>query len=160
MNTDFWVFCKNDGTRKEVESYSSTMQHLSQYRLKANHTYQFSAYCARSNSFRKIYPKYPEDPDTIFFTKPIVLEVVSCNSKGKEKELLSRIGPVEHSEWKLYQIKFTPTKEVEFIQLRCFYHTPTIKPYPGNILVDNVKLVPTDPQELNAVEQIEVLNNG
>jgi len=63
---------------------------------------------------------------------------------------------VKNTDWKEYKLRFEPTTNHRFILIQAFYKTPTLFPYNGNVLVDNLSdIVPVscDKEPLAVVEE-------
>ena len=122
--------------------------------------YEMSLFLARSETYlsQGRSDDDSESTDMVDFTKPIKLRIYGGNSYCQKAELLGETPLVENTDWKEYNLRFEPTTNHRFILIQAFYKTPTLFPYNGNILVDNLSdivPIPCDkkPEPLAAVEK-------
>ncbi len=76
--------------------------------------------------------------EMVDFTKPIKIRIYGGNGYCQKTELLGETPLVENTDWKEYKLRFEPTTNHRFIFIQAFYKTPTLFPYNGNVLVDNL----------------------
>lgn len=76
--------------------------------------------------------------EMVDFTKPIKIRIYGGNGYCRKTELLGETGLVKNTKWEEYQLRFEPTTNHSFILIQAFYKTPTLFPYNGNVLVDNL----------------------
>ncbi|MEM6724383.1 MAG: OmpA family protein, partial [Bacteroidota bacterium] len=67
------------------------------------------------------------------------------NGRCDKKERLAELGPVKHSDWRLYETKLNPRRNYNYLIIEVYYKTPTLMPYNGNILIDKASaIIPCD----------------
>lgn len=149
-NTDFFGVNRTpqDGASflGMVVRYNDSWERISQKLsrpLEAGKCYKMSVYLARDLSYKsptRDNQQYEED-----FTKPCVLKIHGGNGFCAAHELLAESVPIRNSEWRRYDFIFKPKKSWLFIEFEAFYQTPTLFPYNGNILLDNVSAITVIP---------------
>jgi len=125
--------------------------------LEGGKCYEMSLQLARSKTYLSQARSRDGSGGTemVDFTKPIKVRIYGGNGYCQKAELLGETSLVENTNWKEYKLRFEPTTSHRFILIQAFYKTPTLLPYNGNVLVDNLSdivLVPCDkPSEPLAV---------
>ncbi|MEO1435870.1 MAG: OmpA family protein [Bacteroidota bacterium] len=110
--------------------------------LKQGTCYNFSMYLSRSESYVSA-SNWSKTIDN--YTDPIVVRIWAGNGRCDKKERLAELGPVNHSDWRVYETKLNPRRDYNFLIIEVYYKTPTLMPYNGNILIDKVSpIVPCD----------------
>ena len=114
--------------------------------LEAGHCYDFSCFLARSDR----YISATKTAALENFNKPVKLVIWGGNSPCDRREKLSESAVVEHTNWKVYDFKFKPTKgNYAYIMLEAYYKTnnagKTLLPYNGNLLIDACSPIIEDP---------------
>jgi len=88
------------------------------------------------------------------FTRPIVLRVWGGSGYCNQRQLLSESLPIDHTDWKTYEFNFEAMFPNRYITVEAFYNTPTLHPYNGHLLIDNlsdINIIPCPEQEMLAV---------
>lgn len=103
--------------------------------LEAGKCYELTMYLARS-------PKYISQSrkalQPVNYTEPIKIRIYGGSGYCMKTELLDETPLVKNTSWKQYKLRFEPTTNHRFILIQAFYKTPTLLPYNGNVLVDNL----------------------
>lgn len=92
--------------------------------LKKEHCYSFKVDLSRS-------PAYAG------YSGATCLRVWGANTPCEKIQLLATSPVIEHYEWKTYNFSFFTKFSYQYIIIECYYKTPTLLPYRGNILVDS-----------------------
>lgn len=128
--------------------------------LEGGKCYEMSLFLARSETYLSNGRSRDGSGETemVDFTKPIKIRIYGGNSYCQKAELLGETPLVENTKWKEYNLRFEPTTNHRFILIQAFYKTPTLFPYNGNVLVDNLSdIVPIpcdkEPELLAVVEK-------
>lgn len=108
--------------------------------LEEGKCYEMSLYLARSETYLSQARARDGSGETemVDFTKPIKIRIYGGNTYCQKAELLGETPLVENTNWKEYKLRFEPTTNHRFILIQAFYKTPTLFPYNGNVLVDNL----------------------
>ncbi|NNE28222.1 MAG: OmpA family protein [Saprospiraceae bacterium] len=76
------------------------------------------------------------------------------NQVCSRKELLDESPLINHSEWREYSFRFEPSMKHTYFFLEVFYKTPSLFPYNGNILIDDLgNIFPIPCEEKEIVEE-------
>ena len=109
----------NDNT---VEAIAAVLQNL-----EPNQCYQLSLDLAFSSEFSF---------NGIFY-QPVKLTVwLSSTSCGRE-QLIWTSPTIDHTDWRSYELNFSRTADYRFLILEAAFDQPN--PYPGNVLIDNIR---------------------
>jgi len=103
--------------------------------LEAGKCYELTMYLARSAKYVSQSRKALAE---VNYIEPIKIRVYGGNGYCQKTELLDETPLVKNTTWKEYKLRFEPTTNHRFILIQAFYKTPTLLPYNGNILVDNL----------------------
>ncbi len=77
------------------------------------------------------------------YVMPVVLRVWGGSGSCSKREMLAETSPISNVSWQEYALKLSPKQQHTTIFLEAFYKTPTLFPYNGNLLLDNVsELIP------------------
>ncbi len=118
----------------------------------ANSCYTFSIHLARSeiyNSSTKFSRELIEN-----FANPTKLRIYGGNTYCAKNELLAESPLIAHSEWKEYNFRFEPISSHSYIYLEVFYRTPSLFPYNGNLLIDDMSdIIPISCEDEVVVER-------
>ncbi len=146
---------------RDNESYEAISQKLFS-NLKVGKCYKFTIDLSRSGKYMSKSRLTGKDQNYI---TPAVFRIWGGNGMCNEKELLGESVPVNHSEWRTYQFKVKPKAPYQYITIEAFWKVPTISPYCGHILVDNltdfeemdcnVTLPPIAVKKTNAIVAVE-----
>lgn len=103
-----------------------------------------STYKSGTNDRNSLIPRKLSD-STYNFDVPTVLRIWGGNISCGRSELLAESPPIDHIEWKQYNLRLKPKASYKYIMLEAFFKTPVLLPYNGNILLDNASdLVPVE----------------
>ena len=125
---------------RENDSWESVSQRLSKP-LEPGNCYEFSLYLCKSETYMSQKASYGYDPNIYPFTTPIQLRIWGGKTFCSKMELLHSTALVRNTQWARYQVRLDPKQMVNYIMLEAFYETPTLFPYNGNILVDNISSI-------------------
>lgn len=118
------------------DTYESISQKLTAP-LQADQCYEMSMDLMRSDSYLSATK---EDEDKLYnYSKPIILYLYGGTGLCGDQELLAQSPYVKNTDWKTYTLSFKPTRKYKFITIEVSYKRPTLNPYNGNILVDNLQ---------------------
>ncbi len=135
------------------DTYESVGQRLRRP-LEKGKCYEFSAHLARSEQY--VSPNPNNKKVDINHSQPVIIRVWGGIGFCTKRELLAETEPIKNFIWKKYKMKFEPTEDHRFIVIEAFYKVPSLKPYNGNVLVDNLSdIVPVPCDELPVDEPIE-----
>lgn len=109
---------------RENNSWEALGQHLSRP-LRADRCYKFSIDLALS-------PAYAG------YSKPTCFRIWGGTDACTRSELLGKSPMIDHYEWKTYEFIFSPKVDYPYIIIECYYNTPTLEYYRGNLLLDNI----------------------
>jgi len=112
--------------------------------VRGGNCYAFSISLARS----EIYLSYSlaamnngGQPQKANYVKPIVLRIYGGNLPCERKELISTTQAIKNTRWLKYDFQIQPEEDYKYLIFEAFYVTPTLKPYNGNILLDNASSI-------------------
>ncbi len=119
---------------RDDETWESIGQKLEQ-QINKSKCYRFCLYLSQSSN----YKSYTVNAGRVVnFVKPICLKIWMGHENCETKELIYKSVPIDHEEWKEYQVEFTATDDYDFIMLEAYYNTPVAKAYCGHVLVDRI----------------------
>ncbi len=136
---------------REDESWESVAQRLGEP-MAVGQCYSLSIQLCRSDTYLSATKKSRNREKS--FTTPIVLRVWGGSGYCNQRQLLSESIPINHSDWKTYEFNFEAIFPNRYITVEAFYKTPTLLPYNGHLLIDNLsdlKLIPCPEEELLAI---------
>lgn len=124
---------------RDNDTQESVSQRLSAS-IEGGKCYEMSLYLARSETYLSQARLRDGSGGTemVDFTKAIKVRIYGGNSYCQKAELLAETPVVQNTKWKEYKLRFEPTTSHRFILIQAFYKTPTLFPYNGNVLVDNL----------------------
>lgn len=128
---------------RDNDTYESVSQKLSS-KLIGGECYEFSVYLSRSERYISATRQSKQIEN---YTTPVVLRIWGGFGYCDTRELLGESAPVDHSPWKRYDFKFTPTMDVSSFTIEAFYKVPVLFPYNGHVLVDNMSPIVKVPCE-------------
>jgi hypothetical protein len=85
----------------------------------------------------KVQVDLANSPAYAGYNKPTCLRIWGSNSPCERSELLAVSTAVNHYEWKTYEFIFAPLQDYRYIIVECYYRTPVLEYYRGNLLIDN-----------------------
>jgi len=103
--------------------------------LIAGKCYSFSVALARSETY---FSQSRVTDKAANYVKPIKLKIYGGDDRCHKNELLSETSLIKNSKWLRYSFTISPEEDYHGITLEAFYSTPTLYPYNGNILVDDL----------------------
>lgn len=72
------------------------------------------------------------------YSKPTRFRIWGGTSACQRDELLGASPVITHYEWKTYEFIFSPKVDYPYLIIECYYKTPTLEYYRGNLLLDNI----------------------
>ena len=121
---------------RDNNTWESVGQRLSRP-MRQNQCYDFSFYATRSPIYESATKKDPMR--TVNFEKGVTVRIWGGNSMGDRAEMLAQTDVIETTDWKSFKVKLKPSKgSFSYICIEAYYRTPTLFPYNGNVLVDNL----------------------
>jgi outer membrane protein OmpA-like peptidoglycan-associated protein len=125
---------------RDNDTWEGVAQRLS-VPMEAGQCYNFSVFLARSDRYISISKTSRVEEN---FNRPIRLRIWGGTSYCSKKEKLAETVAVKHTNWKEYNLKFTPKAKYSYIFLEAFFE-PSLVPYNGNLLIDDCSnLTPCD----------------
>jgi len=74
------------------------------------------------------------------FKQPCRLRLWGVREEGSTAyELLAETPLIDHRDWQLYTLSFTPKVNITRIYLEAYYESDDVPPYNGNVLVDGME---------------------
>ncbi len=102
--------------------------------LQPGKCYAFSIWLCRSDTYRS---PTKTTRQVEFFTQPVKVVFWGGNSDCDKAEKLGETAVVSNTDWKKYDLKFKPTRSLQYFFIETYYQTPVLFAYNGNVLVDN-----------------------
>lgn len=102
--------------------------------LNKEQCYAFSVYLAQSSEYLSASRS---TGNTAQFTRPAVFRIWGGYGPCDKKELLGESPPVDHRDWRRYELKLEPRGNYSWIRIEAYYKVPVFLPYNGHILVDD-----------------------
>ena len=118
-NTYVGLTCRNEGTWESIAQFLPSP-------LWAGSCYKLNLQLARADTYAG-------------YNRPARLRVWGSNSIAERGQLLASSPTIAHEEWRLYELSFVSQQNWKYIILECYYKEPTLVPYRGNILIDNIQ---------------------
>ncbi len=110
--------------------------------LRQNQCYDFSLYAARSATYESATKR--SQVQLYNFDKGVTVRIWGGSSMGDRGELLATSEVIESTEWRNVKMKLNPSKrDYQYICIEAYYKTPTLFPYNGNVLLDNLSPIST-----------------
>jgi len=119
------------------ETWESVSQRLNEL-LRKDVCYDFSVDLARSDNYWSKLDQ--EDLYESNFKTPTVLRIWGGTAFCDKEQLLAESKAINHDSWKTYDFTIKPKTNFRYITLEAFYKTPTLEPYNGHVLVDNITI--------------------
>lgn len=120
---------------RDNETYEAMSQRL-QGTLKAGQCYEIRMKLARSEYYLSL-SRVTEQPTN--YIEPVTLQIWGGNEYCQRAELLYTTPTVENTYWQPYNFQLRPKEGTyNYIVIQAFYKTPTLFPYNGNVLVDDL----------------------
>lgn len=85
----------------------------------------------------KIKVDLANSPAYAGYNRATCLRIWGSNTPCDRGELLAISEAVGHYEWKTYEFIFAPLQDYQYIIIECYYKTPVLEYYRGNLLIDN-----------------------
>ncbi len=73
------------------------------------------------------------------YNKPARLRIWGSDSPCARQQLLASSPTIDHYDWRAYEFSFIAAQNWRYIIIECFYKEPTLVPYRGNVLIDNIR---------------------
>lgn len=118
---------------RDNETYEAMSQRLTK-KIMRGRCYAFSLHLARSVTYKSISRTTRRES---YYATPVRLRIWGGNSACQRNELLAETTVITNVNWKVFNFKFEPLRNHQYLILEAFYKTPTLFPYNGNILVDD-----------------------
>ena len=123
---------------RDNNTWESVSQKLDEY-LYRDSCYSFTIDISMSNSYlsgsrlqRKVKPMFS-------YNNPSILAIWAGDIYCDEKELIFESPPIDHEEWKTYEVVFQTNSNVKHITFQAYYSIDDEDdPKNGNILLDNI----------------------
>ena len=119
---------------RDNDTWEKVSQRLS-IPLEAGKCYDFSLYLARAELYVSLSRTVGEE---VNYTTPVKLMIWGGSSYCDKGELLAETNLIKNTRWLRFDLHFEPSSTHRYITLEAFYRTPSLFPYNGNILIDNL----------------------
>ncbi|MEL6846631.1 MAG: hypothetical protein AAFP02_25780, partial [Bacteroidota bacterium] len=129
---------------RDNDTWESIGQRLSK-ELEPGQCYSFSVFLARSRTYISISQATGQ---RVNYDTPSVLRIWGGVARCDRRELLAETSRVDHSDWREYKFKFSPTQLHTYIMFEVTYKMPVLLPTNGNLLVDHASAIVPMPCEL------------
>ena len=136
---------------RENQTYESITQILTKP-LIADTCYSLSIYLSQSDTYKSTTSW--NDDKIVNFISPTVLKIWGGVNFEDELELLVQTPPINHFDWKKYNLSFLPEKDVTHLMIEASYENSD-QPKNGHILLDNLS-----PISIIACEKENTLENA
>lgn len=103
--------------------------------LKAKKTYKMSVYLAQSQNYLS-HSRTTHKKEN--YNTPSVFWIWGGDEYCNEKQLLYESPPIDHDNWRKYEITFKPDNDINAITISAYFTPNTDLAYNGNILIDNI----------------------
>ncbi|MBT8218811.1 MAG: OmpA family protein [Bacteroidia bacterium] len=135
---------------RDNESWEAVSQRLNTP-LEPGNCYSFSFDAMQS----PVYISYSrlDDKTAVNYNTPAKLRIWGGMGNCQKKELLAETDMISNPEWERKELRIEPKSVLYFIVIEAFYKTPTLVPYNGNILMDNlsdIQQIPCNEEEIVA----------
>jgi outer membrane protein OmpA-like peptidoglycan-associated protein len=142
---------------RDNDTYESVSQRLTTT-IKEKNCYKFSIWLCRSEFYnsQSSVTKKPAN-----YSLPVRFNIYGGNNVGHKLQLLGSVEEVQNTEWKEYFFEFKARQNYSYITLESAHKKPTLFPYNGNVLVDQMSdIVPIkcDEKALAKVDKIKKPN--
>ena len=134
---------------RDHNTWESVGQKLSKP-MKKDQCYDFSFVATRSEIYESATKH--NQMKTVNFNKAVTVRIFGGVTAGERSELLAVSELIESSEWQTYKLQFKPSNDYNYIIIEAYYKTPTLFPYNGNVMIDN--LSPLTPCNLQLEEPV------
>lgn len=111
-------------------------QHLNNQVLYKGQTYVIQLKLAQSAQYVSV--KRDDIYKEVNYHGPVVLRIWGGKDVCERTELLAVSPPIEHSDWRMYQLSFTPQTNLYFILIEAYYNSRDETVSNGNLLVDDL----------------------
>lgn len=118
---------------RDNDTWEMVGQRLSTSLKKETH-YHFSVHLCRSDVY--VSPSRISKHE-VNYTSPVKLRIWGADGYCGKTEMLAESSLVFNTEWEEYFFTFQPEANYKYILFECFYKTPALFPYNGNLLMDN-----------------------
>jgi len=128
---------------RENETWEAVGQRLTKPLIGGN-CYEFSMHLCRSATYLSQLSSTKNGVSGITakkinFATPIKLRIWGGNGYCSKTELLAESSLVINTRWLEFNFRFEPPQNFNYILFEAFYQTPSLFPYNGNILLDNMQ---------------------
>lgn len=97
--------------------------------------YSFSLYVCRSNIYMSKSRTTEED---VNYTTPVIIRIWGGVGYCAKEELLAESKLITSTDWQKIDFILKPKNQYQYFMIEAFYKIPTLFPYNGNVLVDNL----------------------
>lgn len=126
-NNYIGMVTRDMGTKESIGQYLDAT-------LYAGQTYSFSLFACRSQKYISLSRKTLKEAN---FNKPAILKIHGGNDCDNIN-LLASTKAIVHTNWVEYIFVFDVEENVYFLLIEADYENLEVKPYNGNILIDNI----------------------
>lgn len=74
------------------------------------------------------------------YSRPTRFRIWGAKTPCTRTQLLGISTGIDHYEWKTYEFIFSPKENYPYIIIECYYNTPVLQYYRGNLLLDNISV--------------------
>ncbi len=141
---------------RKNDTYEAVGQRLKRP-LQGGKCYEFTMHLARSATYLSAQsgsnPLTPQQK--VNFATPAKLRIWGGNGYCAKQELLAESSLIINTRWLEFNFRFEPASNYSYIVFEAYYKTPTMFPYNGNILLDNLQPIIPVPCEIEDVPEPE-----
>lgn len=112
------LICREDNSFESIETKLSET-------LKKDSCYSFKVDLSRASSYSS-------------YNGAASIRIWGAKNSCQKSQLLVSSEPIDHYDWKTYYFSFIPNKNYDYIIIECYYKTPSLLPYKGNVLIDRL----------------------
>lgn len=103
--------------------------------LLKNVKYSFSLYACRSDTYMSKSQKTGKDAN---FISPVIIRIWGGDTYCAKLDLLAESKLITSTDWGKIDFILKPKENAQYFMIEAFYKIPTLFPYNGNVLVDNL----------------------
>lgn len=142
--SEYWniQIIPNDGSSflglvvRDNDTWESVSQELRVY-LNSGNCYHFTIDLSMSNSYMSGSRLNNDNVPNYSYNTPSVISIWGGDTYCEKKELLYESLPIDHQDWRTYEIIFEPITSMKHFTIEAYYKNED-NSYNGNILIDNI----------------------
>jgi hypothetical protein len=119
---------------RDNNTYEAVGQKLKKPLLK-DVKYSFSLYACRSDTYMS---KSQLDGKDANYITPVIIRIWGGTGYCAKEDLLAESKLITSNDWEKIDFILKPKNQYQYFMIEAFYKIPTLFPYNGNVLVDNL----------------------